>query len=76
MTKKRTKPVVKEIFTDKPAAEIWTDEYYQRKLRAMKEDFPFAPDAVSRYLDKVIDDVLSGKIYVERPLDSDEISVV
>ena len=72
MTKKpkRTVAVPKELFTEKPTdAEVWTDEYYQRRLKMMNEDFPFAPTAVSIYLNKVIDDVLSGKIVVEKPLD-------
>lgn len=73
MTKKRTKPVVKEIFTDKPAAEVWNDgafkEYVAYVEKCYKEGDDFYRNFQWTELNNMIDDVLAGKIYVEKPLD-------
>jgi hypothetical protein len=67
----RITPVPKEYFTDKPAAEVWTDVSFKQYLAYIQDDYNHGGPATREYqwknLNELIDDVLSGRLFVENP---------
>lgn len=78
MTKKRTKPLVKEVFTDKPEpeAEIWTAKQLADYLGNYQQNYVGGDNFYKAWawkdVNTLIDQVLSGQIIVEKPLDNEQ----